>query len=161
MGFRNGLIAAGLVLLTLVAAFMLYARVLREDKGSEFQRGMILSLFHGEGFSAGMYHQDRWVVYDPDGKLTAYAFFGTGEGYEGPVRVLTLTDPGGIITKVYPYEHQETPSYFAKLFEENFLESFEGMSVSGFDGKTAPIDVVTGATISSGAIIRAVSRSVR
>ncbi len=159
MGMRKWLIGAGLLTVTLIAALVVFATMMKDENGSEIQRTMIQTLYRDEAVSVKWDDSGRWQIYNIDGDLSGYAYFGMGQGYAGPVKVVAFTSPDGIITKVYPYEHEETPSFFAMLYEHNFLERVEGLSASDFDREKPEVDVVSGATVSCEAILTALSRS--
>lgn len=159
MNMRKWLIGAGLIAVTLIVALLIFVTVTKEEQGSEDQRAMILSLYDHENVSVKWSDSGRWEIYDTDGELSEYVYFGMGQGYAGPVRVLAFTSPEGLITKVYPYEHEETPSFFALLYQNNFLERVEGLSAPDFDREKLQVDVVSGATVSCEAILTALSRS--
>ena len=63
----------------------------------------------------------------------------------------------GKIVKVEPVKNQETPKYFVPMKKE-LLPKFEGLKVNKV--ATTQIDAVTGATLSSKAVIENVKRGV-
>lgn len=63
----------------------------------------------------------------------------------------------GKIVKVEPLKNQETPKYFVPM-EKELLPKFEGLKVNKV--ATTQIDAVTGATLSSKAVIENVKRGV-
>ena len=63
----------------------------------------------------------------------------------------------GKIVKVEPLKNQETPKYFVPMKKE-LLPKFEGLKVNKV--ATTQIDAVTGATLSSKAVIENVKRGV-
>ena len=72
------------------------------------------------------------------------------EGYNGPTPVL-ITLKEGKVAKVQALANQETPAYFELLDEEKFFERWNGLTAA--DAAALEVDIVSGATYSSDAII--------
>ena len=72
------------------------------------------------------------------------------EGYNGPTPVL-ITLKEGKVAQVQTLSNQETPAYFELLKEEKLFERWNGLSAS--DAAELEVDIVSGATYSSDAII--------
>lgn len=85
-------------------------------------------------------------------------FTTTAKGFGGTVTVMTGIDTNGAITGVKVTGHSETPGLGTKAMTPEHLSQYIGQTAitnSSESGKTE-IDAVTGATISSNAIFRAV-----
>ncbi|MBR5687173.1 MAG: FMN-binding protein [Prevotella sp.] len=65
---------------------------------------------------------------------------------------------GNKIEKIEALPNDETPRYFAKV-KKNLLDKWNGMTVA--KAQTAQVDVVTGATLSSKAVIENVRRGLK
>ena len=78
------------------------------------------------------------------------------EGYVSttPVKIYIRNNK---VTRVEALENEETPKYF-NLVEQKLLKTWNGMTVK--KAETAKVDAVTGATISSEAIIENVRRGI-
>ena len=78
------------------------------------------------------------------------------EGYVSttPVKIYIRNNK---VTRVEALENEETPKYF-NLVEQKLLKKWNGMTVK--KAETAKVDAVTGATISSEAIIENVRRGI-
>jgi uncharacterized protein with FMN-binding domain len=90
------------------------------------------------------------------GKTKYYIYPGRTTGWGGPMTVAPVVTPELTIEEVLVTEHRETPVFFDYLVSNNFFSQFKGKThqdalVAGED-----IDTVSGATISSRAITRAV-----
>jgi len=103
-------------------------------------------------------------AYSIDGKVKA--FIATCVGYNGPVDVFTAFDNHGEIMKVKVIKHEETLDYAEHIESEWFLERFSRIKGNKFLNlvvleKENPEDIiqVTGATISSKAVVNAVNAS--
>ncbi|MBN2363471.1 FMN-binding protein [candidate division WOR-3 bacterium] len=90
--------------------------------------------------------------------VSGYAFVGENRGIGGPIITMTGFDVNGFCTGVQVVSHEETPQYFALLEKKNFFGEFSGVNIDSIDvpGKNFmnySIDAVTGATISSEAVL--------
>jgi hypothetical protein len=100
------------------------------------------------------------------------------QGYGGPLGLLITTDAGGHIRRVAFLEHNETPSYIETA--DDFFSALEGRSLlepiqlrsrtpslepSGVEPRqpssAKPLDAITGATVTSHAVARALEASGR
>ena len=107
---------------------------------------------------------------DASGKVIAYAVSTSAKGYGGTIKIMTGFDVKGNIIGVNVYDNStETPGLGAKTSEDVFSDQFKDRSSeNGFTvakdadknpGKD-PVDAVTGATISSRAVVKAVNQAV-
>ncbi len=88
------------------------------------------------------------------------------QGYGGPIDLLVCVDPEGTIRRVLLLEHRETPAYLEG--SQGFFRSLEGRSilepiglrvggrVEGPPGQA--VDAITGATVTSRAVVRALEQ---
>jgi len=72
------------------------------------------------------------------------------EGYNGPTPVL-ITLKEGKVAQVQALTNQESPAYFELLEEEKLFERWNGLTAA--DAAALEVDIVSGATYSSDAII--------
>jgi len=94
------------------------------------------------------------------GRLMGVAFRVTSpEGYGGTIEVMVGVVPDGTIHGVEVLSHLETPGLGAKIDEAKFKERFKKRSLSNttwaVKKDAGDIDGITGATISSRAVIKA------
>jgi len=104
-------------------------------------------------------------VFDSNGVLLGVCFFAEDviddtSGFGGPMSVLIGMDTLGNITRVKVVSSSETPFYAQRAFSEEFLLQFCGKSSSDDFKVGDDIDAVTGATVSSSALIRIVKEAV-
>ena len=71
-------------------------------------------------------------------------------GYNGPTPVL-ITLKEGKVAKVQALTNQESPGYFELLVEEKLFDRWNGLTAA--DAAALEVDIVSGATYSSDAII--------
>lgn len=114
-----------------------------------------------------------------DGAMLGVAVKASEQGYGGPVRVLYGYDPDQeLITGLTILESKETPGLGDRITEESFLKKFNNLEASLNPGenalthpitfvksgeKTKPwqVEGISGATISSKAVVHAVGQSTR
>ncbi len=84
----------------------------------------------------------------------------TTKGFGGPLTVIVGVTPDGSIHGVNIISHKETPGLGAKVERPDFLDQFKGKSLANSSFKLkkdrGDLDQVTGATISSRAMVEAV-----
>jgi len=99
----------------------------------------------------------------PDGRLAGVAFVTSQipprvTGFTTEISILVGMTPAGVISRLEVLHHLETPSYFRMVLDSDLLPSFLGVDLkSGFP----ELDAVSGATISSQAIIQDLKTSAR
>ena len=99
-------------------------------------------------------------------RLIGYCVKAVGSGYGGYFHIIIGVDRSGVIKGVEVLDHQETPGLGAKIVEVKegekeawFLRQFRGKDAKSIALKD--IDAITGATISSKAVVDAVNRSIK
>jgi electron transport complex protein RnfG len=123
--------------------------------------------------------------YSSPGQVVGYAFPGAAKGYSSVIRVMVGVDTGGKVTGIEVLDEKETPGLgdkvdrvpssvnlwealagkagSAKKNRPPFLEQFVGKEESALEVVTGPTDqkiqAITGATISSRAVTKAVRDS--
>lgn len=99
-------------------------------------------------------------VYEADNK-SGYVFTTQDKGFGGKMTVMVGVSNEGAITGVKVTGHSETPGLGTKAMTKEYLAQYQGqvaVTRSNESDKTQ-IDAVTGATVSSNAIFRAVEAS--
>ena len=98
-----------------------------------------------------------YIIYE-DGEKAGYAFMASGSGYGGNIDILVGLDSGFGIKGVSILSQTETPGVGNKITESSFTDQFKGLSASDIALKSegGKIDAITGATISSRAVVDAV-----
>jgi len=99
--------------------------------------------------------------------LAGYVFLIENKGYAGIIKISVGIDKTGKITGVKIGENNETPGLGAKAAEEPFISQFKGLTPAEKlkvvkNGKTKPeeIEAISGATITSKAVVGAVQAAV-
>jgi Na+-translocating ferredoxin:NAD+ oxidoreductase RnfG subunit len=78
-------------------------------------------------------------------------FTGTVYGYGGPMSVIAFADPNGTLIDFRITRSRETPRYVSRI--RGWMDSLKGKTVFG-DSPMAGVNTVSGATLSSRAILR-------
>lgn len=90
------------------------------------------------------------------------AFMAEGAGYGGTIAILVGLEQDHSVRGIQIISHQETPGLGAKISEPSFLEQFKGINLNEIalarDG--GKIDAITGATISSSAVVKGVKEAI-
>lgn len=101
-----------------------------------------------------------WFTGKTEGRVVGHSYAVKSPGYGGDIEAAVAIDTAGAVRKVFVLSHGETPGLGSKITEEAFLARFEGRKGgdAGLEIKKlgGEIDAVTGATISSRAVLAAV-----
>lgn len=101
-------------------------------------------------------------------EVFAAAVPGEGRGFYGePVEILTIVNTDGQINEVIVLRHKETPGLGDRILAPMFLAQFEGMTKrlaadeQEFEELLIEeIDIITGATVSSEAVVAGVAQAI-
>lgn len=96
-----------------------------------------------------------------DNKVIYYCAIDKARGYQSLVAMLAVVDPDGNLKNVAVIEQQETPVFFGRLINKKFIDQFAGQKINNGFKLGENIDAVTGATVSSTAVTRAVNNAVK
>jgi electron transport complex protein RnfG len=99
-----------------------------------------------------------YTLYNEGRSELGYAFYGSSRGYEGEIVVLVGLEDKETIRGTVVTSQSETYSYWIMLVYGNFFEQFIGLKIEDCAIKEGggQIDAITGATISSWAVVDAV-----
>ena len=100
--------------------------------------------------------------------VVGYAFIIEGNGYGGLLEILvalentTLAEDDIILRGISIIYNLETPGLGSRITEDSFLEQFSGMNLNDVQFKSdgGKVDAITGATISSSAVVEAIQDEV-
>ena len=96
-----------------------------------------------------------YEILDKAGKLIGIAFKAEAKGYASVIETLVGMDKTGDIREIRILSQNETPGLGSRVTEEDFTSRFQGRRVSELE----EVDAITGATISSRAVIDSVKKS--
>jgi electron transport complex protein RnfG len=100
-----------------------------------------------------------YMIYH-DSEKTGYAFIASGSGYGGDIDILVGLDSDFKIKDISILTQTETPGLGARITESAFTDQFKGLSADevALKSNNGMIDAITGATISSKAVVDAVKK---
>lgn len=88
------------------------------------------------------------------GDLVGLAFKARGQGYAGPIEAMAGMSRDGQITVIQILSQNETPGLGSRVADQKFTGQFAGKPAETLEG----VNAITGATISSRALINAVKQ---
>lgn len=100
---------------------------------------------------------------DSSGNIIGYAFFKQQGGAQGPIVVAGAVDASfANVLGMNVLSHEETPGLGSKITSPDFRSQFQGIAVSklGLSSSGGSIDSITGATISSKAVVDAMNSKI-
>lgn len=99
-----------------------------------------------------------------DGNDIGFCVVNIEKGYGGDVKVLTGVKQDGTVSKVKILEHGETPGLGANAEKDSFISQFigkiKGVEVVKSNADGNKISAISGATITSSAVTRAVNTAI-
>lgn len=107
--------------------------------------------------------REGWFAAMNGGSPAAYVVPGEGIGYGGKIRMLVAADPTGTLLGYKILSHNETPGLGDKTALPKFRGQFVGKKAENLEvvkvHEEGKIDAITGVTISSRAVTKAVKAS--
>lgn len=111
---------------------------------------------------------EYFIGMDKNKNVIGYVFSTQAKGYGGTVEVMTGINTDSQIENVAVLSHNETPGLGANVTKDSFLNQFKSNISEGYFSitKNTPyndreVEAVTGATISSTAVTKAVNEAVK
>ncbi len=103
------------------------------------------------------FEDDIYTIYS-DGAGVGYAFLAVGKGYGGDIKILVGFEDETTIKGITIISQSETPGLGSRIAENSFASKFAGLNIGDVALKQdgGQVDAITGATISSGAVVDAV-----
>jgi len=100
---------------------------------------------------------DIYMIYSNEAEI-GFAFLAVGKGYGGLIDILVGLEDETTIKGVTIISHLESPGLGARITESVFTDQFIGVNIAdvALKQKGGEIDAVTGATISSRAVVDAI-----
>ena len=166
---KFGLILAVICLsatLVLAVTYQVTKPKIDEELRAEEEAALKIILPEADSFNAKSVNGIEYFDALKGRSLVGYCIKVTGIGYNGFMRMVVGIDAGGVIKGIEILEHHETPGLGSKIYEIRpsekdawFLRQFVGKSARTIAVKR-DIDAITGATISSKAVVDAVNKTV-
>ncbi len=100
---------------------------------------------------------DIYMIYSNEAEI-GFAFLAVGKGYGGLIDILVGLENETTIKGVTIVSHLESPGLGARITESSFTVQFVGVNIAdvALRQKGGEIDAITGATISSRAVVEAI-----
>jgi len=105
-------------------------------------------------------NQNVYHVYDTDGRLIGWAGLGQSGGYGGPMSLLVGVDTTGTVVGVRVVEQRETPVFWSRARVPDYFRAITGARYDEVGYDYQDIAAVTGATLSTDAVIESVRTSI-
>ncbi len=144
------------VTFALVTTYKITAPIIKAtaEKSAEIAREEALSGSEGFELVASSEQVENIVDVYKANNGRGYVITSSDKGYGGEIIIITGFSADGLIEKVMLLEQEETPGVGTKAGEEPFTDQFIGVDTQQMVENT---DTISGATISSKAVKRAVS----
>ena len=95
-----------------------------------------------------------------NGEPEGYAFLLETTGYKGPIAMTLAINHGGAVNALFINSQTETAGLGNKISEDAFLSQFAGVAASP-EGIAGQVDGISGATVSTNAVMRGVEQALR
>jgi len=104
---------------------------------------------------------DIYMIYSDEAEI-GFAFLAVGKGYGGNIDILVGLEDETTVRGITIVSHLETPGLGARITESLFTDQFVGVNIAdvALRQKGGEIDAITGASISSGAVVDAIRATV-
>jgi len=148
-----------LISVALVTATDSITRDKIEEQEEQQIQSMLEEMF--PSMSEYTFEDDIYTIYS-DGAGVGYAFLAVGKGYGGDIKILIGLEDETTIKGITIISQSETPGLGSRIAESSFASKFAGLNIGDVALKQdgGQIDAITGATISSGAVVDAVRTTV-
>lgn len=108
-------------------------------------------------------------LFDQREDLIGYGFIASGQGYQGKIKMLVVSDPSlGHLKGIEVVESLETPGLGAKIQEDPFKSQFKDLRVDedmvcvkNQATRKGEIKAITGATVSSRAVVNILNTKIK
>lgn len=172
--FLNLVIIGGLSGAVLAAVFQVADPMIQANKAEELRQAIFVVLPEAKDYKAieKQLGEAKFTVYeglDAEGKPVGVAFKADGGGFQGNIGVMVGLDGGyAKIKAIEILDQAETPGLGDRIREPEFKDQFKGVDVSPKveyikyrkPEKPNQIQAITGATISSDAVVKNINNAV-
>jgi len=175
-GFLSGLIIIGIYIATLPTIKENKAREMREAVFRVLPGVTQLQKLEYDGQRVVLKQDDKddentfYAGYDKEGKFIGYALASEGPGFQDTISLLVGYKPAlHKVVGMWVLESRETPGLGDKIYKDHdFVANFDDVATEppivavkkGSKSKPNEIDAITGATISSKAVVRIINEGI-
>lgn len=131
---------------------------IRAQKEKEHEEALNVVMPQSEGFKA-RYENDiiiYYAAYDRNGQLNGFVIKAYSKGYSSTIEAVVGLRFNLEIADIKIISQNETPGLGTRITETNFLGQFKGKTLDTFNR----VQAVTGATVSSSALMRSVQEKI-
>ncbi|MFO7710490.1 MAG: FMN-binding protein [Candidatus Woesearchaeota archaeon] len=145
-----------LAVLSLSLAHDLTQPVIEDQKEQQFYNQVHLIFEKAQRTALKPYYEDGvlvdeyYIIYDRFDQKIGYVVLQDVQGYQSEIKLFIALDRDKEIKAVRILQHEETPGIGSQVAEDSFLDQFSNKE---------QVDTITGATISSKAVIKGVSEA--
>lgn len=158
--YRGVIVACGAVALAVLIGVASTGRAAISDRLTGARRSQEIRGFYPEAhrvvrtetFDSDV---EYYRVYSGRTLIGHYTTVST-RGYGGPMQVEAAIDPRGAVTAARIGDHRESPTLGSRVASRDFLQQFAGYTETDREDLLDAIDHVSGATVSSRAVLNAV-----
>ena len=97
-----------------------------------------------------------YTAYNNGGEISGFIVKAEGKGYSSPIEAMAGLSPKMEITNIKILSQNETPGLGNRIMQDSFLSRFKGKGVDFFN----QVQAITGATISSRAVINSIRNEI-
>lgn len=150
------------IVVTVCVSLLTYVDKLTREKISAQEDEAVKTLL-GEMFpemSRYEFKDEIYTIYS-DGDQLGYAFLAIGKGYGGDINILVGLSDETTIKGITIVSQTETPGLGTRIAEPAFTDQFAGLAINevALSRDGGQIDAITSSTISSSAVVEAVSET--
>ncbi len=155
------------VICLVISAALAFTNDITKDRIAEINRQnqeiLMSGIFTDCEFSEREIGEDVYYIAKKNGNFVGYVFTTTETGYGGDVKVMTGISPNGNVKAVEVISCADETPGLGQSAKNNaeFLGQFEGKSAEISTVKNDEIDALTGATITTNAVINDVNEALQ
>lgn len=165
----SGVIIAGVYLLTADTAKKAQAQIEDKTRQELIQADSFKEIENYPKISEEPEKKEAFEALDKNGKVMGYIVYAQSKGYGGQIKMMVAVDANMKVINYKIQSHNETPGLGAKAVEPDFSKQFIGRGAGQLDSlkditkthEPGKIQAITGSTITSRAVTKAVGEAVQ
>lgn len=148
----------GTLSLLLIAAAIIFSNSQREDELVPYFKTLT-----SDNFTFGLVSEDVYSVFESDSTkdVKGYISIGSADGFGGELRLAVFQDSIGTVENSIIIEEKETAAFLKRVEREGLIKDLNGLTHYEVGENRQEIDIVSGATYTSKAIVLGIQRAKR
>ncbi|ACB84092.1 RnfABCDGE type electron transport complex subunit G [Natranaerobius thermophilus] len=130
--------------------------IIQERRMEQLENSMFEFFPEAEEFIIDEIDEQEYYVVKTEGEVSGVATVVDPGGYGGRIEMMVAADAEGTVSGVDILSHAETPGLGSEIEEPEWLQQFIGLSASQDIMGEEKVDIISGATVSSEAVIEGV-----